>query len=110
MCRNTVFTAAAQSAAAAVPRLRAAGVRRFRLEFVWERGEQVVDVLNAWRALVGGRASPSEVLAVSSAREQFGVTAGTMRTLHPGVGPKAGGGRAAPSRPRSLARAREGGE
>ena len=40
-CRNTVFNAIAQSAAPLVPALLERGVRRFRVEFVWERGDEV---------------------------------------------------------------------
>ncbi len=82
-CRNTVFNAQAQSAAAAVPKLLRAGVRRFRVEFVWEDGETCRSVLEAWKSLVAGRASPAELVSRISAHEQFGVTAGTMRTLSP---------------------------
>lgn len=82
-CRNTVFNAQAQSAAAAVPRLLAAGVKRFRVEFVWEDGETCRAVLEAWKHLVAGRSSPGELVQRISAHEQFGVTAGTMRTLSP---------------------------
>jgi putative protease len=80
-CRNTVFNAQAQSAARLVPRLLAAGVRRFRAEFVWEDQATVADVLEAWRGLLEGRLSPAQVNERLSAHEQFGVTAGTMRTL-----------------------------
>ncbi len=86
-CRNTVFEARAQSAAGAVPRLLARGVRRFRVEFVWESGEEAATVLEAYQALLAGKASPGEVLRRVSAHEQFGVTAGTMRTLAPPVAP-----------------------
>ena len=82
-CRNTVFNAQAQTAARAVPRLLAAGVRRFRLEFVWEDEAACANVLAAWRALLAGRKRPEEVVAQVAAHEQFGVTAGTMRVLSP---------------------------
>lgn len=82
-CRNTVFNAQAQSAAAAVPRLLKAGVKRFRVEFVWEDEATCRSVLEAWKSLVSGRVSPSELVHTIAAHEQFGVTAGTMRTLNP---------------------------
>jgi putative protease len=82
-CRNTVFNAKAQTAARAVPRLLSAGVRRFRVEFVWEDQATTASVLDAWQALVAGRAAPAEVLRRLAAHEQFGVTAGTMRVLAP---------------------------
>lgn len=86
-CRNTVFEARAQSAAGAVPRLLTRGVRRFRVEFVWESGEEAATVLGAYQALLAGKVSPGEVLRRVSAHEQFGVTAGTMRTLAPPAAP-----------------------
>jgi putative protease len=80
-CRNTVFNAVAQSAARAVPRLVSQGVRRFRVEFVWEDEATTRAVLVGWRALLEGRKAPAELLTELAAHEQFGVTAGTMRTL-----------------------------
>jgi putative protease len=82
-CRNTVFNAQAQSAARAVPGLLAAGVRRFRAEFVWEDQATCAAVLEAWKGLLGGRLTPGQLLERIEAHEQFGVTAGTMRTLAP---------------------------
>ncbi len=82
-CRNTVFNAQAQSAAAAVPKLIAAGVRRFRAEFVWEDETTCASVLRAWRALLNGEASAATLHQQLAVHEQFGVTAGTMRTLSP---------------------------
>ncbi len=80
-CRNTVFNAQAQSAARAVPGLLRAGVRRFRAEFVWEDEPVCASVLAAWQALLAGRSTPEQVTRALAVHEQFGVTAGTMRTL-----------------------------
>jgi putative protease len=80
-CRNTVFNAQAQSAARAVPRLVKAGVRRFRAEFVWEDRRTCATVLAAWRALLDGQLTATELFRTLEAHEQFGVTAGTMRTF-----------------------------
>lgn len=80
-CRNTVFNAQAQSAARAVPRLRQAGVRRFRVEFVWEDRATCASVLAAWSALLEGQLTATELFRALEAHEQFGVTAGTMRTF-----------------------------
>ncbi|MFO0597440.1 MAG: DUF3656 domain-containing protein [Myxococcaceae bacterium] len=82
-CRNTVFNAQAQSAAKVTPALLARGVRRFRAEFVWETGEVTASVLAAWQALLAGKSSPATLNEAIGAHEQFGVTAGTMRTLTP---------------------------
>lgn len=80
-CRNTVFNAQAQSAAAVVPKLVDAGVRRFRVEFVWEDQATCRSVLEAWQGLLQGRLSPGQLNEILKTHEQFGVTAGTMRTL-----------------------------
>lgn len=80
-CRNTVFNAQAQSAVRAVPRLLKAGVRRFRAEFVWEDEATCAQVLSSWRALLAGQLTASELTRTVEAHEQFGVTAGTMRTF-----------------------------
>lgn len=80
-CRNTIFNAHAQSAASLVPRLLDAGVRRLRVEFVWESGDVVTDVLTGYRDLVAGRITPPQLLERIDTHEQFGVTLGTMRTL-----------------------------
>jgi putative protease len=82
-CRNTVFNAQAQSAAKVVPKLGAAGVKRFRVEFVWEDEATCSSVLRAWADVLSGAASPSQLNERIGAHEQFGVTAGTMRTLSP---------------------------
>jgi putative protease len=83
-CRNTVFNAAAQSAPHLAARLEAAGVRRFRVELVWETAAQTAVVVEAWRGLLDGRATPAQVLARVGAHEQYGVTAGTMSVLRRG--------------------------
>jgi putative protease len=80
-CRNTVFNAQAQSAAALVPDLLALGVRRFRLELVRESADETRRLYEAYRALVAGTLAPAEVVKAAAAHEQFGVTRGTMRTL-----------------------------
>jgi U32 family peptidase len=82
-CRNTVFNARAQSAARAVPGLLARGVKRFRVELVWENRAESDLVLAGWRSLLAGALGPDELNRRLSAVEQLGVTAGTMRTLGP---------------------------
>ncbi len=80
-CRNTVFNAQAQSAAALVPELLAAGVRRLRVELVRESGAEAAALWQAYAALAAGDLTPAEVVRAARAHEQFGVTRGTMRTL-----------------------------
>ncbi len=80
-CRNTVFNAQAQSAAALVPELLASGVRRFRLELVRESAAETTRIFEAYTRLVAGAIAPAEVVRLAAVHEQFGVTRGTMRTL-----------------------------
>lgn len=80
-CRNTVFNAQAQSAAALVPELVAAGVARLRVELVRERGDEAARLWSAYAALAAGETTPADVVRAARVHEQFGVTRGTMRTL-----------------------------
>ena len=80
-CRNTVFNAQAQSAAALVPDLIAAGVRRLRVELVRETAAESVRLYDAYVRLAAGQISASDAVRTAAVHEQFGVTRGTMRTL-----------------------------
>jgi putative protease len=73
-CRNTVFNALAQSAAPLVPELLELGVRRFRVELVWERAEEVTRTLSAYRKLLRGETTPGAVLEAASVHERYGIT------------------------------------
>jgi putative protease len=73
-CRNTVFNAVAQSAAPLVPRLLELGVRRFRVELVWERADEVTRTLTAYRKLLAGELTAPAALRAASVHEQYGVT------------------------------------
>jgi U32 family peptidase len=73
-CRNTMFNAQAQSAAPLVPDLLARGVRRFRVEFVWESAAQVGQTLGSYRALLRGELSAPAALRKVGVHEQYGVT------------------------------------
>ncbi len=73
-CRNTVFNALAQSAAPLVPKLLELGVRRFRVELVWERGPEVARTLTAYRQLLAGQISPAAALEAAAVHERYGVT------------------------------------
>jgi putative protease len=85
-CRNTVFHAAAQSAASVIPALQRSGVRRFRIELVRERAEDVARIVHAYRALLSGRSSPDEVWrGLNSERGRtekgYGVVRGSLRVI-----------------------------
>ena len=69
-----VFNAVAQSAAPLVPKLLELGVRRFRVELVWERGEEVKRTLAAYRGLLAGELSAKEALRAAAVHERYGVT------------------------------------
>jgi len=80
-CRNTVFHAEAQSAAALVPDLLARGVRRFRVELVRETRAEACVVLDAYRDLLVGRIDAREALARTGAVSQVGVSPAPMTVL-----------------------------
>lgn len=73
-CRNTVFNAMAQSAAPLVPELLELGVRRFRVELVWEGAEEVTRTLAAYRRLLRGELTPAAALETAAVHERYGVT------------------------------------
>jgi len=73
-CRNTVFNALAQSAAPLVHELVELGVCRFRVEFVWERADEVVRTLAAYRGLLRGELSAEAALEAAAVHERYGVT------------------------------------
>jgi putative protease len=83
-CRNTVFDAAAQSAARLVPRLLAAGVRRLRVEFVGESRAEAARILRAYGGLLRGSHDAERALELSGARSQFGVSAAPMAVMGSG--------------------------
>jgi putative protease len=80
-CRNTVFHAAAQSAAELVPRLAEHGVRRFRIELVQESAADTARTVAQYRALVDGRARPADVWRALRADNTYGVVRGSLRVL-----------------------------
>ncbi|MGZ6124384.1 MAG: U32 family peptidase, partial [Myxococcales bacterium] len=77
-CRNTIFNARAQSAAACLPQLLEAGVRRFRVELVRESAAETRRILGAYADLLQGKRSGRQVIAEVGAMEKYGVSAGTL--------------------------------
>lgn len=63
-CRNTLFNAEAQSAAAHIHPLLAAGLRHFRIEFVDESAADVSRIAQGYRALLQGGTAPEPLLAM----------------------------------------------
>ncbi len=77
-CRNTVFNARAQTGAEYVARLTELGVRQFRIEFVNESPEEVVQTISKYRALLRGEITGSQVWRELKLQNQLGVTRGQM--------------------------------
>src|SRR5205823_6638841 len=77
-CRNTVFHAAAQSAAGLVPTLKKSGVRRWRVELVRERASDVARIVERYRALLAGRAAPDAVWRDLRTEGGYGVVRGSL--------------------------------
>jgi U32 family peptidase len=78
-CRNTVFHAAAQSAADLVPRL--GGVKRFRIELVRESAGDVRRLVETYRALIDGKLRPKQVWQNLKVEGGYGVVRGSLRVL-----------------------------
>jgi putative protease len=83
-CRNTVFHAAAQSAAGLVGAAQRAGVGRFRIELVREGAAEVARIVGAYRALLAGQTSAQEVWRALKADGGYGVVRGSLRVLGAG--------------------------
>ena len=77
-CRNTVFNAAAQSAAEFVPKMKELGLRHFRVELLREEPDQVGPLLDRYvRVLAGvedGRSTWRQLRVIN----QLGLTRGTL--------------------------------
>jgi len=77
-CRNTVFGAEAQQAAAHLDAWRAAGIFRFRLEFVHESGEQVCGVTRAFEDRLAGRQTARDLAQTLQRIAPGGATEGSL--------------------------------
>lgn len=77
-CRNTVFGAEAQEAAAHLTGWREAGIFRFRLEFAHESGEQVAKVTRAFEEALAGRRGPRELTQLLQKIAPQGATQGSL--------------------------------
>ncbi len=80
-CRNTVFHAAAQSAAGLVAGAKRAGVRRYRVELVRETPEDVARIVDAYRRLLSERSTAAEVWNTLKTEAHYGVVRGSLRVL-----------------------------
>jgi len=80
-CRNTVFGAEAQHAAAHIGEWRAAGIHRFRLEFAHETAEQVTQVTRAFKDALSGRMKQREFTDLLRRASPQGITEGSLFVL-----------------------------
>jgi putative protease len=80
-CRNTVFGAEAQQAAAHMEAWLEAGIRHFRLEFAHETAEQTRAVAEAFGAMLEGRKTARELAKELAARAPQGITEGSLYVL-----------------------------
>jgi putative protease len=76
-CRNTVFGAEAQEASLHLEAWRAAGIARFRLEFVHESAAQVIAVTHAFEDALAGRRTCRELMQQLQKSTPQGVTQGS---------------------------------
>ncbi|MEZ0231011.1 MAG: DUF3656 domain-containing protein [Planctomycetota bacterium] len=72
-CRNTVFSAEANSVADDVPRFVAKGVRRFRVELLREDAKQAEALIRGYVEVAQGKKSGSEVRTSVGAVRRLGV-------------------------------------
>ncbi len=83
-CRNTLFNAAAQSAAEAIPGLLHEGIRHLRIELLDQRspaeggGQEIRQTIALYRDLLAGRVSGQQVWRKLKATNRLGVTRGTL--------------------------------
>jgi putative protease len=77
-CRNTVFNAVPQSAAQYVPRMRALGLRHFRVELLREPAERVGPLLEQYARVLAGLDDGRGTWRHLRALDQLGVTRGTL--------------------------------
>ena len=77
-CRNTVFNAQAQTGAEYMERMIALGVKSFRIEFLNETPEQVVQTISKYRQLLRGEISGAQLWRELKLMNQLGVTRGQM--------------------------------
>ncbi len=61
-CRNTVFNAAAQSAAPVLGQMQQAGIPHYRIELVDEPGDQVADIVEGYLIVLRGLQPPAALM------------------------------------------------
>lgn len=81
-CRNTVFHAAAQSAASVFKTAEHAGVQRFRIELVRESAKDVERIVSTYRQLWAGEMEVIDVYRALRTEGGYGVVKGSLRVLN----------------------------
>ncbi|HZZ44913.1 MAG TPA: U32 family peptidase [Tepidisphaeraceae bacterium] len=77
-CRNTLFNAAAQSAAEYVPRMKQLGLRHFRIELLRETPDEAIALLNKYASVLAGLDDGHNTWRQLRVLNQLGVTRGTL--------------------------------
>jgi putative protease len=77
-CRNTVFNGVAQTGAEYVQRLLQLGQRHFRIEFVNETPEQVIQTIQRYQQLLDGTLTGTQLWRDLKLHNQLGVTRGPL--------------------------------
>jgi putative protease len=80
-CRNTVFSAEANSVADDIPRFVEKGVRRFRVELLREDAKQAEALIRGYMDVVAGRRSGGGSRSRRS-REKIGRSQGRVTSVH----------------------------
>lgn len=79
-CRNTVFNAAAQSAAEFLPRMKEIGLRHFRVELLRETPGQALQLLDRYARVLAGLEDGRSTWRQLRVLNQLGVTRGTLES------------------------------
>ncbi len=80
-CRNTVFNSVPQSAAEYVRRMRALGVRWFRVDLLREKPEEIAPLVDRYRRVIAGTDDGRDTWRHLRAVNQLGVTRGTLNLM-----------------------------
>ena len=77
-CRNTVFGAQAQTDPSAIAQWQDAGVRHFRLEFVYQSTEQIQAIATAFQSHLAKKSSAGALAEVLRANSPQATTPGSL--------------------------------
>jgi collagenase-like PrtC family protease len=80
-CRNTVFNAEAQSGLRDVDRFLRAGIRRFRIELLDHRPDEVAPIVALYRSALRGEVSGREAFGKLRRESRFGAGLGSLAVI-----------------------------